>query len=260
MRLWLSSRKRQTNKQPSAPKLNKELLTRILDFSRSVEVLRLPAKMTIDLISQNGAKAQREKEGSTYYLLVYSDELPYEYMNAGYAAGQILAYLCFLGIPAVLPNGIPTWAKEKNGQKCITAVAFGSSLPSGRRLRQSSLEDVPCIYHDYREHWSEEVLRYVKKRFPTSLRAVRAVHEEGRICIVQKNTFARKTALSEYEAGLAAARIMTAAEELWMDLTFAETNEAQCLISVCRRTDSVKLNRRVPEKAGVGAKAVPLYS
>ena len=67
-------------------------------------------------------------------------------------------------------------------------------------------------------------------------------------------------ALSEYEAGLAAARIMTAAEELWMDLTFAETNEAQCLISVCRRTDSVKLNRRVPEKAGVGAKAVPLYS
>lgn len=260
MRLLLSSRKKQSSIHARTQKLNKELLERVLDFSRSVEVLRAPAKLQIHLASRSGAQIERENGASAYYLLVYSDELPYAYMNAGYVAGQVLAYLCFLGIPAVLPHSIPAWAKERDGQECLAAVAFGGSLPMGRRPRQLGSEDIPCIYHDYRERWSEEVLRYVKKRFPTSLRSVCAVHEDGRICIVQKSAFARKAALAEFEAGLAAARIMTAAEELWIDLSFAEVDESRCLISVCRKKDSVKFNRKAQEKTAVGAKIVPSYS
>lgn len=261
MRLLFKSGKKQPGIQAGVPKLDKRLLERILDFAHGVEPLHTPADIQIRLFAGNGMRAGRQHgAASTYYLLVYSDDLPHAYMNAGYIAGQILAYLCFLGIPAVLSHSVPVWAKEEQGYECLTAVAFGESLPAGRCQKRADSEELPCVYHDYHERWSEEVLRYVKKRFPTALRAVRAVHEDGRICIVPKVASGRKTSLAELEAGIAAARIMTAAEELWMDLAFVDADGSRCLVSVCRRKDLERLCTRVQEKTAVGRKAVPSYS
>ena len=80
------------------------------------------------------------------------------------------------------------------------------------------------------------------------------------ICIVPKAASGRKTSLAELEAGIAAARIMTAAEELWMDLAFVDADGSRCLVSVCRRKDLERLCTRVQEKTAVGRQAVPSYS
>ena len=59
----------------------------------------------------------------------------------------------------------------------------------------------------------------------------------------------RKTAVSELEAGIAAANIMTAAEELWMELAVVDTGEKRCLISICRSRDLPGIEKAAQETA-----------
>ena len=48
---------------------------------------------------------------------------------------------------------------------------------------------------------------------------------------------------------IAAANIMTAAEELWMELAVVDTGEQRCLISICRSRDLSRIEKAAQETA-----------
>lgn len=261
MRLFAKEKDTGAGVPAHAQRLDEKLASRVLDFVRSVEALHTPFDVSIRLVTgcETGNGWGRSKQ-PLYYLLVYAADLPYAHLNAGYIAGQTLAYLRFFGISASVPNTIPAWIRAEEGRSCLAAVAFGGKVSQGRKAGGAAAEELPCIYHDYQERWPEEVLKYAKKRFPVSFKAVRVVCEEDRLSIVPRVTAAKKEALVQMEAGLAAARIMAAAEELWIDLSLAEADGQRCFVSVCRRRDLTKSGRRTQERTAVGAKPVPLYS
>lgn len=261
MELFTKKRGKGAGAPAYAPQLDEKLKARVLDFARSVETLHAPLDVCIRLVCGGGTGGRwgRSKQ-PLYYLLIYAAELPYAYLNAGYIAGQTLAYLRFMGIPASIPEMVPVWARPEEGRSCLAAVAFGGKSMAEYSSASAKEEEFPCICHDYQERWPEEVLRYTKKRFPASLRAVRIVREDDRLSIVPRMISGKREAMVQREAGLAAARIMSAAEELWIDLSFADADGQRCIVSVCRRKDLAKLGKNAQERRAVGTKAALSYS
>lgn len=260
MRLFAKKKDTKAGIPAQSQCLDEKLTSRVLDFARSVEALHTPLDVSIRLVTgcREGSGWGRSKQ-PMYYLLVYAADLPYAHLNAGYIAGQTLAYLRFFGISASVPHAIPAWVRPEESRSCLAAVAFGGKASQGCKEGQPEAEELPCIYHDYQERWPEEVLKYAKKRFPVSFKAVRIIRGEDRLSIVPRMTAGKKESLVQMEAGLAAARIMAAAEEMWIDLSLAETEGQNCFVSVCRSKDLTKRGRKTQERMAAGVKAVPSY-
>lgn len=260
MRIFAKKKDTKAGIPAQAQRLDEQLTSRVLDFARSVEALHTPLDVSIRLITgcEDGSGWGRAKQ-PMYYLLIYAADLPYAHLNAGYIAGQTLAYLRFFGISASVPHTIPAWVRQEERRSCLAVVAFGGKVSRGCTAGQPAAEELPCIYHDYQERWPEEVLKYAKKRFPVSFKTVRIISGEDRLSIVPRMTAGKRETLVQMEAGLAAARIMAAAEEMWIDLSLEEADGQNCFVSVCRSRDLTKRGRKTQERLAAGVKAVPSY-
>lgn len=255
--------------QPQVQILERDVLERILLFAESVDLPKHPAGIRVKLLDLTKRQRYGKAGSSPYCLLVYSDEQEYGYLNAGFVAGQTASYLRFLGITAAVPHNLPGWVYQdrivdslvfeperesaltaphtEREMTCRAVVAFGHTLSAAGRRRQET--ERPCVYRDFRDKWAEEVLKYTRGRFPMRISAIRVECRDNQICLMKKAGSSRRAALSELEAGIAAANIMTAADELWMELAVVDTDEERCLISICRGRDLPQIAKTHQEAA-----------
>ncbi len=259
--------------QPRVKRLDPSVLRRIVLFAESVELPKRPVRIRVKLLDLTKKQTGGKMGSAPYYLLVYSDGQEHGCLNAGFAAGQTASYLRFMGLAAVVPYSLPGWvhqdkivdsltAEMEDGSSdqgtvrdldrdmvCRAVIAFGHTLSGAFGRKQQEPAERPCVYRDFRDKWADEVLKYTKGRFPMRMAAIRIECREDRICLMKKAGGSRKTAVSELEAGIAAANIMTAAEELWMELAVVDTGEKRCLISICRSRDLPGIEKAAQETA-----------
>lgn len=214
-----------------------ELLNRTVDYAQH---LSLPEKDGAASIQSAIAYG-----GQNACLLFYTDGTEAGSMNAGYLVGQSLAFLRFLGVEAVIGRVMPEGvANTPPGEQRFAAALFleerGSRTIAERRRRNERTAQSPCICTENRENWSDELLSFAKARYPRTFRRIRASSKESWIHFAMKRTGRRHAAEDAFEAGMAAANIMTAAEELWVDLEMVKIRAAASdgyLFSVCRKGD-----------------------
>ena len=173
-------------------------------------------------------------------LLFGTDGTEESCMNAGYLAGQSASYLRFLGmetkIVKVMPEGVADRAPED--MNFIAALVAEEDGLRERGRRKKAPSELSCIYTETRENWSDELLTFAKARYPKTFRRIRASRKESGIHFVMKRSGRRHAAEEAFEAGLAAANIMTAAEELWVDLEMTRVSASSAdgyLFSVRRK-------------------------
>ncbi len=247
MRLLFNTRNRRTEERFSMKKIDSSVLVRVMDFAGKIEPLKRPSSLDIKLVDSAVLHdAGCMVGGAPYYVLIFSGEEELEYLNAGYAAGQIASYLRFLGIAARVLRDIAPWMQQQaQGEtKCMAAVAFGRAAMSGSSAKKKETPQHPCISREYCDEWAEEVLDFAKKSFPIHLGCVRVLSRGNCICVVPKNISGKRSSSSELEAGLAAANVLAAAEELWIELSAVDTGDARCLISLCRQKDRASVIKK----------------
>lgn len=240
MRLLFNTRNRRTEERFSMKKIDSSVLMRVMDFAERIEPLKRPSSLEMKLVDSSALHdAGCMVGGAPYYVLIFSKGEEPEYLNAGYTAGQIAFYLRFLGIAGCVVRTPAPWMQQqaKGEAKCMAAVAFGKAAMTGASGKKKESPQHPCISREYREEWDKELLDFAKKCFPMRSGCVRVLSRDNCICVVQKSASGRRPAVSELEAGLAAAHVMAAAEELWIELSAVDTGDERCLISLCRRKD-----------------------
>ncbi len=265
MGFWFRFRKENTGIQFRQEKIERSVLTSLLQF---LETLKLPdgstgirAQMWETHSSREncleGRMGRREFGSAPYCLLLYAKEGRSQYLNAGYAAGQAEALLRFQGIAASVLREFPERRKDAEHEKelCSAALAFGRRAAHREVSSDSYEEAFSCFCSSDEENWVEEVLALAKKRCPQGNRHVRIVKKNGELQVMQKESGARRTAASEFEAGLALAAIMTAAEALWIDLEMEcspvqQRGNSQYLVSVRKRPERKVLMQRSEETCG----------
>lgn len=240
MRLFFNTRNRRTEEQFRKQKIDSSVLMRVMAFAEEIAPLKRPSSVRVELVDSASSNVSGAVSKTVpHYLLIFSGEEEYGYMNAGYAAGQLASYLHFLGISAQVQLGLEPWMYRQaaEGEKCMAAVAFGRADAGASHGKKKKPVEHPCISREYREDWAEEVMDFTKKSFPIRTGSVRVLCRNNCICFIPKNFSGRKTVISELETGIAAANVMSAAEELWIDLVPVDTGDPRCMISLCRRKD-----------------------
>ena len=214
-----------------------ELLNRTVEYAQHLILPEKRGTATIQAASAYG--------GQGACLLFYTDGTEAGSMNAGYLVGQSLAFLRFLGVEAVIGRVMPEGVlNNPPGAQRFAAALFLEErecrTTGERRKGREQTAQSPCICTENRENWSDELLSFAKARYPRTFRRIRASRKESWIHFAMKRSGKRHAEEDAFEAGMAAANIMTAAEELWVDLEMVKIRAAApegYLFSVCRKGD-----------------------
>ena len=217
MNLFLKPRKK-TNEISYMVEIDDSLLDSVKTFTENLALPDQSGRIRVRMASKGDRGNRRSRERSVYYLLVFADGGERNYLNAGYAVGQMAMFLRFRGIEASVLHALPEWMEKESyeGMKCVAAVAFGMAV-RGQHRSVTSHEDKSCVC-SRKENWYDQVLTYSKKRYPAGARAVKTVLSDDEIHFLVKTSSSKKAAVYEFEAGVAIASFMEAAEELWIDL------------------------------------------
>lgn len=160
-----------------------------------------------------------------YYLVFYSEEAPRYLMNMGYLMEQMVLYMCSLGIGTCFigSNKIKKELQEKDGRKMVGIVAFGKSKGSHVRKQAEAKRlsiDQLCIFKEVPRQWMRQLLE--SARFAPSAmndQPWRFVVYDNRIHIFSKKHKAEQLRKwDEVNFGIMFANLMTAAEEMWLDV------------------------------------------
>ena len=160
-----------------------------------------------------------------YYMVFYSEEAPRYLMNMGYLMEQMVLYMCSLGIATCFigSNKIKKELHEKNHKKMVGILAFGKSKGSHVR-KQSEAKRLPmdelCIFKEVPRQWMRQLLDAARLA-PSSLNSQpwRFVVYDNRIHIFsKKHKTEQLKKWDEVNFGIMFANLMTAAEELWLDV------------------------------------------
>ncbi|MDY3250182.1 MAG: nitroreductase family protein [Candidatus Choladocola sp.] len=219
MNLFLKPRKK-TNEISHMVEIDESLLDSVRTFTENLVLPDRDGRIRIRMAAKgNHGNRRRSGERSVYYLLVFADGGERNYLNAGYAVGQMAMFLRFRGIEASVLHSLPEWMEKESyeGMKCVAAVAFGMAVRKQHRSGTSH-EDKSCVCSNRKENWYDQVLSYSKKCYPAGVRAVKAVQSDNEVHFLVKTSSSKKAAVYEFEAGVAIASFMEAAEELWIDL------------------------------------------
>lgn len=245
MILFSKKKDRRMKDRQRLQKIDVSVLSRVVAFAENVVPLSGYSAFRVKLITSAAKKyADGIANCEPYYLLIFAGEEDRKYLNGGYAAGQTAAFLRFLGLQARVMASVPGWMRdEQKGERCVAAVAFGQTIPDKHHKHKEENHELPCICREFSDHWDEEVLELAKEKYPLHLANIRIVRENHCICLMQKSLVGKKTQIAEFEAGVAAAQLMAAAEELWIDLTTINLGEPRCLVSLCRKRDLTDLEK-----------------
>ena len=160
-----------------------------------------------------------------YYLVFYSEEAPRYLMNMGYLMEQMVLYMCSLGIGTCFigSNKIKKELQEKDGRKMVGIVAFGKSKGSHVRKQAEAKRlsiDQLCIFKEVPRQWMRQLLESARLA-PSAMndQPWRFVVYDNRIHIFSKKHKAEQLRKwAEVNFGIMFANLMTAAEEMWLDV------------------------------------------
>lgn len=242
-------------KQTRAQSVDGAVLAQVMAYAEELEPLRKPYTIRMALAAEGRsiAAADAVDAGDARYLLIFAGDDRYGYLNGGYAAGQLAAYLRFLGFSAAIWKNPRPWMQREAqaGERCVAAVAFGT------KETHTGLAERSCISHENRADWAESVTALAKKEFSAPLGTVRIANGKNCIHLEKRKLPGGRTSLTELEAGIATAHIMAAAEELWVDLVPVVADGDECLVRLCRRrelaqvmeAERARADRRSPVQA-----------
>ena len=209
--------------------LEKSLLEKIQKMIDNVSVLDDSCRVEFEIFENLDKKSQVKgifKADAPYYLIVYCEDNPRAYRNAGYAAEQLVLYMttkeigtCYLGSGKIGP-------KEKNGLKQFLIISFGRAegnlyrdMEEAHRQPLASL----CTYKDEPGEYLKKILKAARMS-PSSLNSQpwRFIVYSDRVYVfMKKEAFPQpKLLLSmrNFDMGIMLCHIMIAAEEFWMNM------------------------------------------
>lgn len=223
-------RKRKKGQQPDGSDL--AVLDRTVSYAGH---LPLPAQDGTASLEAAGTE-----QGS--YLLFFADQTEEGCMNAGYLAGQSVSYLHFLGVESERARVLPEELKvaPPKGMHFVAALAVEGRAAAAKHRRKRTVQESFCICTETRENWRDELLAFTREKYPSTFRRIRVSTKESLIHFAMKHRNGHQAEEEAFEAGIAAANIMTAAEELWVDLEMVKVPTAEpegYLFSVCRKGD-----------------------
>lgn len=219
--------KRKSVRKYNMEALAPEVLEDLRQYYRAIPGL-FPG-MDTELVIHNNV--QNPKRGgflaptAPYYLSFYSQEGEKNRMNAGCVMEQLSLYMtcrgigsCYLGGRSFLKRN-----EEYKGQKLIMEMAFG--VPQGTLTRDPSranrieLKEL-CVLKEPMRSWMHHILEAARMA-PSSFNSQpwRFLVSNGRIHIFsRKESGGTRGKLSDFNLGVMLGHIMTAAEELWLEV------------------------------------------
>ena len=209
--------------------LDTGLLDKIRRMIGNISMLDDSCRVEFEIFENLGQKSQAKgliKADAPYYLIVYCEDTPQAYRNAGFAAEQLVLYMtakeigtCYLGSGKVGP-------KEKNGLKQFLIIAFGRAegilyrdMEEARRQPLSNL----CTYKDEPGEYLKKILRSARMA-PSSLNLQPwrfIVYSDRLYVFMKKEAFPQPklmTNMRYFDMGIMLSHIMLAAEEFWMNI------------------------------------------
>lgn len=162
-----------------------------------------------------------------YYMAFYSEEAPRCMMNMGCRMEQMVLYLCSKGYGTcfLASTRISHSLQTKGNMVLVGLIAFGISKGSCYRKKAEAkrlpLEQL-CVYRETPREWMRQLLEAARLS-PSSMNIQpwRFVVYDSKIHIYTKKHAAEDMSryrLDELNFGIMFANMMTAAEELWLDL------------------------------------------
>ena len=167
-----------------------------------------------------------------YYLVLYSEEKDRAMMNAGYLMEQLSLYMytrgigsCFIGNPIIKKK-----YQYRDKKRMMVVMAFGKPKGSCYRkqaeAKRLSLDDL-CVYKETPRQWMKQLLDAARMA-PSSMNSQpwRFVVFDSRIHIFSKKHPSDKLGKwDEVNFGIMLANMMTAAEEMWLDVDLIRLDE-----------------------------------
>ena len=167
-----------------------------------------------------------------YYLVLYSEEKDRAMMNAGYLMEQLSLYMytrgigsCFIGNPIIKKK-----YQYRDKKRMMVVMAFGKPKGSCYRkqaeAKRLSLDDL-CVYKETPRQWMKQLLDAARMA-PSSMNSQpwRFVVFDSRIHIFSKKHPSDKLGKwDEVNFGIMFANMMTAAEEMWLDVDLIRLDE-----------------------------------
>lgn len=252
MRLFAGIWKKNSVDTVSMKCLDREVLKSVLHYAEQL-VLPEPSGKAVAYLTEQ--KIKRSSEGmekeKRYCIRFLSDGTKAGDLNAGYLAGQAVAFLRFRGNTGIRIHKIEGKEKKKFGDSakpdtpwkmcCRAVLTSGEHERSGRRRKRMLSEAEHGIYTEKRENWSEELLAYTKTQYPGTYRKLNFSYKDGWIHFSERRPAGMHSFSDAFETGMAAAQIMAAAEMLWVELELSKNtacSDADYLFSVCRKSNN----------------------
>ena len=240
MRLFTGIGKKNSEETVQIKCLEKDVLENALLYAEHLDLPEPSGKAIAYLTEQ--------KKKSAYCIRFLSDGTKAGDLDAGYLAGQVAAFLHFQGntgirIHRIQENGRDTGTDTSRNDtpwkmRCRAILTSGESEHSGRRKKRMRSQMEPGIYTEKRENWNEELLAYTKLQYPGTYRRLHSSYKDGWIHFSEKRPVGLHSFADAFDAGMAAAQIMAAAEMLWVELELTRKSSdggADYLFSVRRK-------------------------
>lgn len=200
--------------------LNKEVLMEIDEFISNIERYAEEIDANIEIVKTIGKKLR-----PPYYAVLYSENKPGCYFNAGYMMQQLVLYLTSRGIGTcykTFPIGIHN--KDSLGRKYMICIAFG--VPKEEMYRNPAKVDrnkIDRICVEKSELTKDmRTLVDIARISPSSFnnQPWRFVISDGKIHIFKRKPgTARVNNITDVDMGIMMSNIITSAEELWIDIS-----------------------------------------
>lgn len=219
MNLFAKIRAKGKDRRLEMQAMEQGILDGILRFASGVTVTDGTGSARVCLVK--GAQLQGRCEvKAPYYLQFLSDGSEQGCLSAGYAAGQTAAYLRLRGIGAAVCRNFHEWPvrMDQGELQCSALLAFGQKREEGRNRGGNQPERYSCIRVGSGEKWSEEVLAFAGKRELLGAQYTRVICRGEQMHFMKKASARKHPQQAAVDAGLLMSDVMTAAEELWIDL------------------------------------------
>lgn len=223
----------------------------VLQYMQSLELPHPQEKIKTELCDGRRLEKRSRQKAAQWYLLVIGKEGQGAF-NAGYVLKQGLEFLRSRRISAKILQQVP---EELGDRHCLGILSIGTKTESSFASRWEEMDaDCFLISQKREEHWMEDVFAAAGKLLTADVQTgVRVIRRENVIHIAAGSSFGRNRAVSEFHAGVVLGALMTAAEELWIDLDMVNLYGLQqvagpdYLISVCRKVDREALSSKAQE-------------
>lgn len=209
--------------------LEAEVLEKLRKMIDNVSMLDSSCRVEIEIFENLGKKSLAKgllKSDAPYYLIVYCDDTPGAYRNAGYVAEQLVLYMTGKEIGTCYLGGSKIGPKEKNGMKQFLVIAFGTAEGTlYRDMEEAHRHPLAhlCTYKDEPGEYLKKILKAARMA-PSSMNTQpwRFIVYADRIYVFMKKEAIPQpkmfTNMRHFDMGIMLSHIMLAAEEFWMNM------------------------------------------